>query len=191
MRFSIPSRAAIGACLVACATVAQPHAAAAPAPAATRDGQHDFDFNLGKWQTHIRRLAHPLIGDSTTVAMSGTVTVRPIWGGRAQLEEIEADGPNGHWQGATLFLYDPGAHQWGQTYYASTHPLPASTLVGSFGGDRGELYAQDTINGRTVLVRGTWSEIKPDSHRYQEAISADGGRSWETVFDAHLERISR
>jgi hypothetical protein len=189
MTFSISPRAAFAACLLSCAALAQPLASAA-APAA-RDGQHDFDFNIGTWRTHIHRLAHPLTGDSTGVEMTGTVTVRPVWGGRAQLEEIEADGPNGHWSGATLFMYDPGARQWGQTYFASTHPLPATTLVGSFNGERGELYAQDTANGRSVLVRGTWSEIKPDSHRYQEAFSADGGRTWETAFDAHLERIAR
>ena len=44
-------------------------------------------------------------------------------------------------------------------------------------------------DGRTVLVRGVWSEFKPDSHRFQEDYSAYGGKTWETVFDAHLNRI--
>jgi hypothetical protein len=33
-----------------------------PAPGKERDGQHDFDFNIGTWRTHVSRLAHPLTG---------------------------------------------------------------------------------------------------------------------------------
>jgi hypothetical protein len=27
-----------------------------------RDGQHDFDFEIGTWKTHLSRLQHPLTG---------------------------------------------------------------------------------------------------------------------------------
>ncbi len=60
--------------------------------ATERDGQHDFDFNLGTWHTQIKRLVHPLTGSTTWVEMNGTVVVRKVWDGRGQLEEIEADG---------------------------------------------------------------------------------------------------
>lgn len=175
--------------LIATPAGAAPEAGAVRAGAA-RDGQHDFDFNLGTWKTHIRRLTHPLSGKQDSVELNGTVTVRPVWGGRAMLEEIETDGPQGHWQGATLFLYNPDARQWSQTFFGSAHPTPGSSLVGGFANGRGELYAQDSIGGRMVLVRGTWSEIARDSHRYEEAYSDDGGRSWETVFSARLERMA-
>jgi len=75
--------------------------------AAVRDGQHDFDFNLGVWRTHIRRVLDPLSGGTHSMELNGTVSVRKVWDGRAWLEEIEADGPNGHWEGMTLFLYNP------------------------------------------------------------------------------------
>jgi len=61
---------------------------------AEHDGQHDFDFNLGVWHTHIKRLTDPF-SDTRAVELEGTVTVRKVWNGRAFLEEIEADGPNG------------------------------------------------------------------------------------------------
>src|ERR1043165_5433742 len=83
-------------------------------PSEGRDGQHDFDFNLGTWKTHIMRLEHPLTGSNSWVEMNGTVAVRKIWGGRAQLEEIEADGSSGHFEGLTVFLYNPKSHQWSQ-----------------------------------------------------------------------------
>src|SRR6202047_383198 len=83
---------------------------------AERDGQHDFDFNIGTWQTHIKRLVHPLTGSSTWIEMNGTVVVRKVWDGRAQLEEVEADGPKGHFEDLALFLYNPASRQWSFTF---------------------------------------------------------------------------
>lgn len=74
-----------------------------------RDGAHDFDFDLGRWRTDIVRRVDPLGASEQTVSLTGTVTVRPLWDGKAQVEEIEADGPKGHWQAMTIFLYDPAA----------------------------------------------------------------------------------
>src|SRR3984885_9537857 len=55
--------------------------------AARRDGSHDFDFNLGTWHTHIRRLTHPLANSNEWFEVEGTVRIRPLWDGKAQLEE--------------------------------------------------------------------------------------------------------
>jgi hypothetical protein len=52
-------------------------------PAALRDGRHDFDFNIGTWKTHYRRLLHPLTGSKDWVEFDGTVGARDIWEGRA------------------------------------------------------------------------------------------------------------
>jgi hypothetical protein len=157
--------------------------------AAVRDGQHDFDFNFGVWRTHIKRLSHPLSGSSDFIELNGTVTVRKVWDGRAQLEEIEADGPKGHWEGLTLFLYNPKSHQWSQSFSSSAMGTFAGSLVGEFKDGRGELFSQDTFDGRFILVRGTWSEVTPNAHRYEEDYSDDGGKSWEPVFVAELTRL--
>src|SRR6202166_1703665 len=68
--------------------------AASPPAIAPRDGQHDFDFNIGVWKTHIKRILDPLSGSANSIELEGTVTVRKVWDGRAQLEEIETEGPN-------------------------------------------------------------------------------------------------
>src|SRR5215469_15121788 len=135
---------------------------------ALSEGAHDFDFNVGVWHSHIRRILDPFSDSGKAVELDGTVTVRKIWGGRAQLEEIEADGPNGHWEGLTLFLYNPTSHQWNQTFISSKQGELSAPLVGVFKNDRGELVCQDTFKGRSILVRGVWSDIKPSSHRYEE-----------------------
>jgi hypothetical protein len=158
-------------------------------PAELRDGAHDFDFNVGTWHTHIKRTVKPLSGSPEFIVLDGTVTVRTVWGGRAQLEEIEADGPNGHWEGMTLFLYNPAARQWSQTYAGSKNGVLDPPSIGSFKEGKGEFYSEDTVNERTVLARGTWSDIQPDSHHFRIDYSDDGGRTWEPVFVAELTRL--
>jgi len=166
----------------------QPHYALAQQPATPHNGQHDFDFNFGKWRTHIQSLQHPLSGSTTWVKLEGTVTVRKVWDGRASLEEIEADGPAGHFEGTTLFLYNPKSHQWSQTFANSETGSLEIPAIGEFKNRRGEFYSQEVYNGRAVLVRGIWSEIKTDTHRFEQAYSDDGGKTWETNFIANLER---
>jgi hypothetical protein len=162
--------------------------AAGSVQATGRDGAHDFDFDIGVWHTHIRRVLDPFSTSSDVIELNGTVTVRPVWGGRAQLEEIEADGPKGHWEGLSLFLYNPQSHQWSQSFLNSKTPVLSGGLVGVFHDGRGELYAHDTFHDKSIFVRAAWSEITPNSHRYTESYSNDGGKTWFTSFDAHKTR---
>lgn len=162
---------------------------ALPANAHSRaDGSHDFDFDLGIWKTNIIRRVHPLAGSAETIHLSGTVTGRALWGGRAQVEEIETDGPNGHWEGMTLFLYDPTARQWSMNFANSNKGKFETPMIGRFANGRGVLLSHDTLGGRPILVRGLWSDFTPNSHTYEESYSADGGKTWEVEFTAHKTR---
>jgi hypothetical protein len=154
-----------------------------------RDGSHDFDFARGVWHTHVTRILDPFEGGTHTTTLDGTKTSHPLWDGRAWVEEIEADGPDGHWEGMTLFVYNPKSDQWSQTYIDGASGDVESPSVGAFKDGRGELYATGTYDGRNVLVRGVWSDITPISHRYEIAYSQDGGRTWATAFKAYLTRL--
>lgn len=158
---------------------------------AVHDGQHDFDFNFGTWKTHIRRLVHPLSGSDAWVEMEGTVAVRKIWNGRAQLEEIKADGANSHLEGLTLFLYNSESHQWSQGFTSINDGVLNNPAIGEFKNGRGELYDQETYQGRAILVRAVWSDITPDAHHFEQSFSADGGKTWEPNFVASLTRIAQ
>jgi hypothetical protein len=154
------------------------------------DGQHDFDFNIGSWHTHIKRILDPFASSSESVELNGTVTVRKVWDGKAELEEIEADGPKGHWEGLTLFLYNPSARQWSQSF-ANSKVGTLSSNVGEFKDGRVVLIGQDSVNDKTILVRAVWSDIKADSHQYEESYSNDGGTTWVRSFIANLTRLKQ
>jgi hypothetical protein len=154
------------------------------------DGQHDFDFHVGAWETHIKRLVNPLSNSTTWVELNGTVMVRKILDGRANIEEIDASNDTMHLQGLTLFLYNPASHQWSQRFAnINDGNLSEPPLMGEFKDGRGEFYCQDTFKGRSILVRFVWSDITQDSHHVEQSFSVDGGRTWEPNFIANLKRL--
>jgi hypothetical protein len=116
------------------------------------------------------------------------VAVRKVWDGRASLEEIEADGPTGHFEGLALFLYNPESHQWSQNFASSKSGAMTVPMIGEFKNGSVELFAQEPYQGRAILVRGVWSDIAPNSHHFEEALSDDGGKTWEPNFVATLTR---
>lgn len=102
---------------------------AAPLPA-PRDGQHDFDFEIGTWKTHISRLVHPLTGSTTWVEYEGTSVVRKLWNGRANLLELEVGGSSGHIEALSLRLYNPDSHQWSLNFSNSAAGALSQPTIG-------------------------------------------------------------
>lgn len=182
MMWRLLLRGAVVAGVLACASL---NASAEP----SRDGSHDFDFARGAWHTHATKVLDPFDGGTHTVTMDGTKTARPVWGGRAWLEEIEADGPNGHWEGATLFVYNAKAGQWSQMYIDGASGEIEAPTIGSFKDGRGEFFGTTVFKGRTMLVRGVWSGITTNAHHYEISYSQDGGQTWAVAFKADLTRI--
>jgi hypothetical protein len=163
--------------------------AAPPPPPAARDGSHDFDFEIGTWKTHLKRLLHPLTGSTTWVEYDGTTVVRKIWGGKANLVELVADGPAGHFEGLNLRLYNPQSHQWSLNFASPNGGTLSQPTIGELRDGRGEFYDQEDFNGRAILVRFVISDITEDSCRFEQAFSADGGKTWEVNWIAIDTRV--
>ncbi len=153
------------------------------------DGQHDFDFEIGTWKTHLRRLVHPLTGSTTWIEYDGTTVVRKVWNGRANLVELDADGAAGHFEGLNLRLYNPQSHQWSLNFANSNDGTLSQPTIGEFKNGRGEFFDQETLNGRAIYVRFVISEIAPDSCRFEQAFSTDGGKTWEVNWMATDIRV--
>ena len=158
-------------------------------PAAERDGQHDFDFEIGTWKTHLKRLAHPLTGSSTWIECNGTTVVRKVWSGKANLVELQADCPGGHFEGLNLRLYNPQSHQWSLNFANSNDGTLSQPTIGEFKEGRGEFFDQEMLNGRAILVRFIISDITPSSCRFEQSFSADGGKTWELNWVATDTRV--
>ena len=156
-----------------------------------RDGQHDFDFLVGTWKFHLKRRLKPLSGSNTWVEFDGVDIDRKIWNGKANLDELELDGPKGHIEGLTLRLYNSESHQW-SLYWANGKAgvIGGPPNVGEFKDGRGEFYCQDTYDGRMIFIRYVWSEITANSAHFEQSYSDDGGKTWEVNWITDQTRIS-
>jgi hypothetical protein len=158
-------------------------------PSGGHDGQHDFDFEFGVWQAHVKRLAKPLSGSTSWVEYDGPSIVRKVWDGRANLGEIDLNGPAGHIKGLSLRLYDPTARQWRISWSNSNDGILGPPMVGGFRDGRGEFYDQETYDGRAIYVRFIFSEITASTFRLEQAFSADGGKTWEANWIAAFRKV--
>jgi len=154
-----------------------------------RDGQHDFDFEIGSWKTRLKRLLRPLTGSKTWVEYEGTTVVRKVWNGRANLVELVVDGPAGHFEGLSLRLYNPQSRQWSLNFANINSGAMSTPTIGGFKDGRGEFFNQETLNGRAIFVRFVISDITPNSCRFEQAFSDDGGKTWEVNWIATDTRV--
>lgn len=148
--------------------------------ATPHDGQHDFDWEIGAWDTQLRRLREPLSGKTDWVEYTGTSVIKAIMGGRANLVELDVCGSGGRIAGVSLRLYQPSNDQWTLNFANLANGLMTEPMYGSFKDGQGIFYGKDTVNGRAVLVRFLIVPMGAGKWRFEQAYSADGGQHWET-----------
>lgn len=146
-----------------------------------RDGRADFNFLFGEWSVHNRRLKARLQGSTEWEEFPSTCRCRPIPSGLGNLDEFTIDAPAGRIEAVTVRLYNPSNKEW-SIYWAAS---PGSgrfdvPMVGHFEGSRGEFYSQEVFEGRHIFNRFIWTVTSSDACRWEQAFSADGGRTWET-----------
>ncbi len=167
-----------GALLCAAAQFAAAQAPGVP----THDGLHDFDFVIGHWNVHLRKLLHPLTGSTEWVEYEGTSVMTKIWDDRANMEDFKVTSLDKrlHMDAQTLRLYNPETHQWSiYLAYAAKGQLPMPPVVGSFKDGRGEFYDAEDFDGRSIIVRYVWTQPTPTTAHMEQSFSPDWGRTWE------------
>ncbi|HEY0438396.1 MAG TPA: DUF1579 domain-containing protein [Phenylobacterium sp.] len=187
------SKAALlaAALLIAAAGHASAQAPTAFPPPATHDGAHDFDFLIGDWRAHLKRLPDRLVGSTKWVEYDGRSNHHKVLGTNANLEDFEVDDPKDglHIKAQTLRLYNPKSRQWsiyGLDMDAGGLGLPAT--IGAFEGGVGRFYDYEDWKGRFILVRFEWSHTGQTLAHMEQAFSADGGRTWEVNWICDLSR---
>ena len=117
--------------------------------------------------------------------------MRSVWNGRANLVELEVDGPQSHLEGLSLRLYNPESRQWSVNFSNSASGRLSPPVYGEFRDGRGEFFGQDTLGARAILVRFVITPLGPDSIRFEQAFSDDAGKSWEVNWIATDTRVKQ
>lgn len=152
--------------------------APAAAPSAS-DGQQDFNWELGAWETKLRRLKQPLSGSQEWLEYTGTTTVTPLMDKRANIVEFDVQGPAGRIAGVSLRLYQPGTGQWTLHFANLANGAMTEPMQGSFKQGLGTFFGLDEVNGRKVLVRFLIIPVNANQWRFEQAYSVDNGKTWE------------
>jgi hypothetical protein len=162
-----------------------------PADLPQRDGSHDFDFLIGDWKAHVRRLPDRLNKSDVWVEYDGISNHKKLLDSNANFEEFDVTSADKklHIKAQTLRLYNPTSHQW-SIYLVDLDKgtLGLPPVVGGFAGNRGEFFDQEEYKGRAILVRYVWLNISPKSARMEQSFSADGGKTWEVNWICELSR---
>jgi hypothetical protein len=154
-------------------------------------GLHDFDFLVGRWQVHHRRLKERLANSQEWIEFEGTSEMRQLMGGYGNVDDNVVELPGGAYRAVGLRSFEPKSGKWsiwwldGRTLLGALDP----PVRGSFRDGIGTFLADDTFNGMPIRVRFTWSKITPTSCHWEQAFSTDGGNSWETNWAMDFKRV--
>jgi hypothetical protein len=149
---------------------------------------HAFDFLIGTWQIRNHRLVGRLQGSQEWQEFEARSVCNPLPGRLGNRDEYHTD----FWQGfvgLSLRFFAPRSGQW-SIYWIDNHGAQLQPpVIGAFAGDIGVFEGADRFEGRPILVRYTWSRVTTSHPRWEQAFSADGGKTWETNWTMDFTRI--
>ena len=151
------------------------------------DGRADFDFFIGEWAVRNRRLKERLKGCTEWEEFPGACRARAILGGLGNMDEFTLERASGPIQAVTVRLFNPASREW-SIYWAADGGRFDMPMVGRFDGPRGQFFSQEVFEGRHIFSRFIWTVQASDSCGWEQAYSADGGRTWETNWTMEFSR---
>lgn len=151
--------------------------------------RHDFDFLLGTWFVHHKRLKTHFEHCNTWERFRGRCTASSILGGLGMIDENSFDLPADCCNTVTVRCFDVQTRVWRLWRFSPRHPLQSEKpLVGRFRDGLGFFFSEELFEGVPIRVRFVWSNITETSARWQQAFSADAGATWETNWTMEFER---
>ena len=160
-------------------------------PSSRSGGVGDFDFCVGDWVVHHRRLLNRLAGCTEWQTFQGRSSVRLLMGGLGTIDDNLIELPAGSYRAVTLRSYDAQTREWAIWWLDQRWPHRLDTpMRGRFEGGVGLFYADDTFEGRPIRVRFVWSDLDSGSPHWEQAFSGDGGATWEVNWVMRFVRPS-
>jgi hypothetical protein len=142
--------------------------------------QNDFDFLVGKWNLHNKKLKERLNNCSEWTEFESTVEMRIILNGIGNTDTYKEATTGGKpFEGIALRLFNPKTRLWSIYWADSNVGVMDAPVVGSFEGNIGKFYAKDIFHGKPILVMFTWDKTDKDNPVWSQSFSPDNGLTWE------------
>jgi len=148
----------------------------------------DFDFLVGKWRIHNRKLRSRLNNCIEWIEFEATGEMRKILQGLGNIDSFLTTVDNETFEGMTLRLFNPKTKLWSIYWSASNTGTLDVPVVGSFENKTGHFYAKDRFNETDILVVFHWDATDQNKPIWSQAFSADKGKTWEWNWYMYMER---
>jgi hypothetical protein len=163
---------------------------AAAGETAMTDHAHDFDFLIGKWRVHHRRLKERLANNHDWVEFEGTCELTMTMGGQGTMDDNFIGLPSGGYRAMGLRGYDPKTQTWAIWWLDARDPHKIEPpVMGNFQNGVGTFEGDDIFNAKPIKVRFQWSRITANSAHWEQAFSPDGGKTWEMNWAMDFTRV--
>ena len=140
----------------------------------------DFDFFMGCWTVTHRRLKQRLAGCSDWESFPGICVAHKTLGGFGNIDDNILELPSGTYRALTIRSFDATHRTWSIWWLDGRSPGSLDVpVVGRFANGVGTFLAEDTLNGKPILVRFEWTCPNPAAPRWEQAFSPDAGKTWE------------
>jgi hypothetical protein len=155
-------------------------------------GLHAFDSRVGCWTIHNRVLRERLADSHDWFEYDGKQRLWLVMGGYGNMDETWLNKPDGAYTGLTVRTYDPKTAVWTIWWFDGRNPSDDidPPVRGHFANGVGTFLADDTLRGKPIKVRFIWSKMTTASARWEQAFSADGGKTWETNWYADFKKAA-
>ncbi len=151
---------------------------------------HDFDFLVGKWRIHHRRLKDRLANSHEWVEFEGTCEMWMTMNGHGTMDDNFIGLPGDSYHAMGIRGYDPKTQTWAIWWLDARDPHTIGPpVIGNFENGVGTFEGDDILRGKPIKVRFQWSRITANSAHWEQAFSPDGGKSWETNWVMDLTRV--
>lgn len=153
------------------------------------DGRHAFDFNNGTWKVHNRRLRERLKGSQDWEEFEGISVAQTILGGLGNFDTLTMQRESGVGYGMTLRLFNPETQQWSLYWSEGITGILYPPMIGKFNNGIGYFYDREIFEQKIIFSRFIWSGISETTWHWKQALSDDGGTTWETNWTMDSVRI--
>ncbi|HEX9172106.1 MAG TPA: hypothetical protein VF861_05540 [Telluria sp.] len=157
---------------------------------------NDFDFLRGRWQVANHRLKKRLQNNDEWEAFDAHASNQALPAGIGNYDDFLVGSWRPGYVGLSLRLFNPQTGNWSiywldnQTGGLDANGLLLNPVVGRFENGIGIFEGDDVLDGRPIRVRYTWCDIGPDSARWEQAMSGDGGQHWEMNWRMVFRRMA-
>ena len=153
------------------------------------DHARAFDFQVGEWRVAHRRLKQRLANCTEWEEFAGTCSMRLILDGAGNIEDNRLDIASGAYRAVALRSFDPGSGTWAIWWLDGRDPHRLETpVIGRFDDGVGSFFAEDQLDGHPIKLRFLWLATDTATPRWEQAMSADDGATWETNWTMDFTR---